>query len=155
MLERSHVTCMRSTNAIFVQTKLFVNKTVGELMFEGYEDPVLQMYSSFEFDEEEEEDAFWMEDEEEESTPTPPRIPMDKFGWFYKVLFKIREFCTQCFVLQRNGTTWSDGDLRMHTGQGDIERLGQIVSWNQNNQTEAFQGKIFFTRVGREPISNL
>ena len=84
MLERSHVTCMRSPNAIVVQTKLFVNKTVGELMFEGYEDPVLQMYSSFEFDEEEEEDAFWMEDEEE-STPSPPKIPMDKFGWFYKV----------------------------------------------------------------------
>ena len=56
-------------------------------------------------------------------------------------------------VLQRNGTTWSDGDLRMHTGQGDMERLGQIVSWNQNNQTEAFQGKIFFTRIGREKSS--
>ena len=51
-------------------------------MFEGYEDPVLQIYSSFEFDEEEDEDAFF---EEEETTPAPPKIPMDKFGWFYKV----------------------------------------------------------------------
>ena len=51
-------------------------------MFEGYEDPVLQIYSSFEFDEEEDQDAFF---EEEETTPAPPKIPMDKFGWFYKV----------------------------------------------------------------------
>ena len=57
-------------------------------------------------------------------------------------------------VLQRNGTTWSDGDLRMHTGQGDMERLGQIVSWNQNNQTEAFQGKRGReTHVGREIVN--
>jgi len=105
-----------------IEAKLFVNKTIGELMFEGYEDPVLQIYSSFEFDEEEDQDAFF---EEEETTPAPPKIPMDKFGWFYK----------------RNGTTWSDGDLRMHTGQGDMERLGQIVSWNQNNQTDAFRGR--------------
>ena len=60
-----------------------MNKTIGELMFEGYEDPVLQMYSSFESEDEEDEDAFWMEDEE--STPAPPKIPMDRFGWFYKV----------------------------------------------------------------------
>ena len=105
-------------------------------MFEGYEDPVLQIYSSFEFDEEEDEDAFF---EEEETTPAPPKIPMDKFGWFYKVgLLSKAEFGEWC--LQRNGTTWSDGDLRMHTGQGDMERLGQIVSWNQNNQTDAFRG---------------
>ena len=51
-------------------------------MFEGYEDPVLQMYSTFENEEEEEQEDFWME---EKSTPAPAKIPMDKFGWFYKV----------------------------------------------------------------------
>ena len=105
-------------------------------MFEGYEDPVLQIYSSFEFDEEEDQDAFF---EEEETTPAPPKIPMDKFGWFYKVDLFSKDKSWR-IVLQRNGTTWSDGDLRMHTGQGDMERLGQIVSWNQNNQTDAFRG---------------
>lgn len=59
-----------------------MNKTIGELMFEGYEDPVLQMYSTFENEEEEEQEDFWME---EKSTPAPAKIPMDKFGWFYKV----------------------------------------------------------------------
>ena len=45
----------------------------------------------------------------------------------------------------------------MHTGQGDIERLGQIVSWNQNNQTDAFEGKrgryCQGTHIGREIIN--
>ena len=44
-------------------------------------------------------------------------------------------------ILQRNGTTWADGLLRMHTGQDDIEKLGEIVSWNKSNRTEAFGGK--------------
>ena len=43
-----------------------MNKTVGELMFDGYEDPVMQMGA--------------MTEEESESN-----VPMDKFGWFYKV----------------------------------------------------------------------
>ena len=66
-----------------MQAKLFVNKTIGELMFEGYDDPVLQIYSSFDSEEEDELDSFF--DDEEGTTPVPAKIPMDKFGWFYKV----------------------------------------------------------------------
>jgi len=88
-----------------IEATLFINKTVGELLFDGYDDPVLEIGSSF--------------DEEEK------KIPMEKFGWFYK----------------RNGTTWSDGLLRMHTGKDDINKLGEIVSWNKSNRTEAFRGK--------------
>ena len=29
----------------------------------------------------------------------------------------------------------------MHTGQGDIQRLGQIVAWNRSNRTSAFEGE--------------
>ena len=35
----------------------------------------------------------------------------------------------------------------MHTGQGDMERLGQIVAWNQNNQTDAFHGELMRRRA--------
>ena len=59
-----------------------MNKTIGELMFEGYDDPVLQIYSSFDSEEEDELDSFF--DDEEGTTPVPAKIPMDKFGWFYK-----------------------------------------------------------------------
>merc|ERR1719153_1305874 len=62
-------------------------------------------------DDEGEEDVEQMED--------PFSLTMDKFGYFYK----------------RNGTTWADGELRMHTGQGSIQRLGQIVSWNRSNRS--------------------
>lgn len=66
----------------FFQAQLFVNKTIGELLFDGYEDPVLQIASL----NEEEEDEFDMFGEEEEiNEPEPFTIPMDKFGWFYKV----------------------------------------------------------------------
>jgi len=88
-----------------VEATLFINKTIGELLFDGYEDPVLEIGASF--------------DEEEK------KLPMEKFGWFYK----------------RNGTTWADGQLRMHTGQGDIDRLGEIITWNKSNRTDAFKGK--------------
>lgn len=53
------------------------------------------------------------------------KVPMDKFGWFYK----------------RNGTSWSDGDLLMETGTTDVNHLGRIVTWNGNNRTEAYEGK--------------
>ena len=101
-------------------------------MFEGYEDPVLQIYSSFEFDEEEDQDAFF---EEEETTPAPPKIPMDKFGWFYKVgLFqKIRAgelFCRGTGQHGRTGTfgctpareTWRGWD-RLSPGTKTIKLM--------------------------------
>lgn len=43
----------------------FVNQTVGELLFDGYEDPILSMGNMF-------------------ASPKVD-IPLDKFGWFYKV----------------------------------------------------------------------
>jgi len=46
-----------------VGVELFVNKTVGELLFDGYEDTLLAI-------------AEW--------AGTESKIPMDKFAWFYK-----------------------------------------------------------------------
>ena len=48
-----------------MEATLFVNKTVGELLFDGYEDEVLNMGTEMEM----------MEDDGN----------MDKFGWFYNV----------------------------------------------------------------------
>jgi len=88
-----------------VEAKLFINRTVGELLFTGYEDPILEIGAAF---------------TEDERT-----MPIERFGWFYK----------------RNGTSWADGTLRMHTGEGDIGRLGDIVTWNGKERTEAFPGE--------------
>ena len=43
-------------------------------------------------------------------------------------------------MYQRNGTSWADGQLRMHTGAGDIDRLGEIITHNGANTTHAYPG---------------
>ena len=55
-----------------LEATLFVKKTVGELLFDGYEDEVLEMGTEMEM----------MEDD----------ANMDKFGWFYNVSI-------QCIIL--------------------------------------------------------
>ena len=49
-----------------LEAKVFINRTVGELLFEGYEDPLLSL-------------ADWVGDE------IGTVMPTDRFGWFYKV----------------------------------------------------------------------
>ena len=44
------------------------------------------------------------------------------------------------FIFKRNGTTWADGEIEMRTGQDDIDALGEIVSWNHANTTQAYEG---------------
>ena len=44
-------------------------------------------------------------------------------------------------ALQRNGTSWSDGEIEMRTGEGNIDSLGQIVSWNKRTSTDAYEGE--------------
>jgi len=92
-----------------IEARIFVKKSIGELLFDGYEDTVMEIGSSF-----------GEEDDEDDAN----KVPMDKFGWFYK----------------RNGTTWSDGDLSMHTGVGDMDLLGSIASWNKKTRSEAYPG---------------
>ena len=83
-----------------MQARIFVNKTIGELLFDGYEDAVMKMADSFdnyEAEEYEAYDEFEFEEYAEESGDSDDEIvksdkkeksqvPMDKFGWFYKVL---------------------------------------------------------------------
>ena len=67
------------------QARIFVKKTIGELLFDGYEDTVMDIGSSLDS----EDDYFEEEDEVEEGDPN--KVPMDKFGWFYKVGSKSRK----------------------------------------------------------------
>ena len=54
-----------------IEATIFVKKTVKELLFEGYEDTVMHIGSTFGDN----------DDDEDESE----NILLDKFGWFYKV----------------------------------------------------------------------
>jgi len=102
-----------------IQARIFVKRTIGELLFDGYEDTVMEIGTSLDS----EDDYFGEEEYGEEEDEG--KVTLDKFGWFYK----------------RNGTSWSDGDLSMHTGSDDISLLGSIVSWNRKNRTDAFPGE--------------
>jgi len=156
-----------------IQATIFVRRTIAELLFDGYDDVVMDIGSSFNKKEDEDEygnedmygfgededdddnfgfgdddsDGFGFDDEEydgfgfadeeysdesgeskeeekEQNGKESEKVPMDKFGWFYK----------------RNGTSWSDGDLLMETGTTDVNRLGRIVSWNGQRKTDAYEG---------------
>ena len=110
-----------------LEAKIFVKKTVGQLLFEGYEDDVMELGSSMNNEDEYTEEDFFgdgYDSEEEDHEPAEDSL-QDKFGWFYK----------------RNGTSWSDGFVKMHTGSGDISRLGEILEWNNNKRVDAFPGE--------------
>ena len=55
-------------------------------------------------------------------------------------------------ALQRNGTSWSDGDIEMRTGEGDLAGLGQIVSWNNQTRTEAYEAECSAVRGSSEGL---
>ena len=52
-----------------MEAEIFVRKTVGELLFEGYEDKIIDIGSAL--------------------GHGPGDVVLDKFGWFYKVIVNI------------------------------------------------------------------
>lgn len=56
---------------LLASSKIYINKTAGELLFEGYSDQIISMGSLMASDDFE----------------VPP---FDKFGWFYMVILFIR-----------------------------------------------------------------
>jgi len=104
-----------------IGARIFVTRSIAELLFDGYEDTVMEIGSSLDS----EDDYFDDEEYEMEVEEDTNKIPMDKFGWFYK----------------RNGTSWSDGDLAMHTGAQEMSLLGRIASWNRQSRTDAYPGE--------------
>jgi len=88
------------------KNKLFVTKTVREIIFDGYHDPL--------FDH--------VEDIEQWFPFIKKFIPegtiMDKFAFFYG----------------RNGTDWTDGVWNMFTGAGNTNKMGKVYSWNYSSR---------------------
>lgn len=83
-----------------IKEKLFITKSVGEIIFDGYHDPM--------FD--------GIEDIKSllPSGVVPEGAIMDKFAFFYG----------------RNGTDWTDGVWNMHTGAEDNTLVGKVHTWN-------------------------
>jgi len=120
-----------------LEAEIFVKKTIKELLFEGYEDTVMLLGSSFGDSTSEDDFDYYEKDTEDDiEEDVTENVIHDKFGWFYK----------------RNGTTWSDGDLEMRTGEENIERLGEIVSWNNDSKTDAYDGECGRVRGSSEGL---
>ncbi|KAI1309004.1 Protein croquemort [Halotydeus destructor] len=90
-----------SEMANYTDSTLFQSHSVRELLFEGYQDDLI----------------------DEAAQMGGFKIPFDKFAWFYG----------------RNGTS-SDGLYTIHTGQDDLDKMGQMYTWN-NSSRLAYPGE--------------
>ncbi|CAB0020602.1 unnamed protein product [Nesidiocoris tenuis] len=102
-------------------TKVYVKKPVGELLFDGYSDPLLETASKL--------PAF-----------SGLEVPFDKFGWFYMVsIFRVLQGKTR-ILRTRNGSTEFDGLFNMDTGENGVEEFGILRRWNYYNSTGFYDG---------------
>ena len=97
----------------FIDEKLFVKKSVGEIIFEGYEDPLLSWTESL---------KDMLIDME---LPFPVDTENDKFAIFYK----------------RNMSTYIDGVFNLFTGRTDDQMANQMYAWNYTSQLPYFPDK--------------
>ena len=69
-----------------LEAEIFVKKTVKELLFEGYEDTVMLLGSSFGDSTSEDDFDYYEKDTEDDiEEDVTENVIHDKFGWFYKV----------------------------------------------------------------------
>lgn len=109
---RNKPSLLGSLNVFFrlMHEKLFVTTTVGQILFDGFSDPIL--------------DATHMGGGISMPSFLPPGLAVyDKFGWFYK----------------RNLSLTYDGLFNMHTGHDTLDNLGKIDWWNYGNETDFFE----------------
>lgn len=104
---------------------LFITKNVGELLYDGYEDPfltylkeadspifryLLKIYGTYIL--QLQRLHFFLS------------VPFDKFGWF----------------VDRNGSWSYDGNFNMNTGEVDITTMGKLNKWNDESTTKFYSG---------------
>merc|ERR1719158_1789223 len=95
-----------------IKEKLFITKTVNEILFSGFHDPI--------FDKLEELIKFIPQIKK----MIPPGSVTDKFAFFYN----------------RNGTDYIDGVWNMFTGAGDNSKMGQVNTWNYTTNPGYWKG---------------
>lgn len=107
-------------------SELFITKTVGELLFDGYSDKLLNLSQYV---------SEWLNI----SIPDD-----DKFGWFYEVTLMHACYSSNCAIhalvvihidSQRNNSVSYDGVFSVFTGEDDISKLYEMDMWNFTRQT--------------------
>lgn len=106
--------------------KVHVTKTAIEWLFDGFEDPLINLAKG-------------------NPLLTDSDIPpFDRFGWFYMVI-NVSEnisflILTRLKCLQRNNTNFLLGDFNANTGVDNINQIGQIRTWNHVSKTKYYEG---------------
>ncbi|XP_064080513.1 protein croquemort-like [Macrobrachium nipponense] len=109
-----------SLNVLFKEhaEQAVVKSTVGELVFTGFEDPVLDWIQK-EIIAEDGKLHRWLP-----FLNLPPGLSdYDRFGWFY----------------MRNMSLYYDGIFNMMTGTDDLKNIGKIDMWNYTRETTFFE----------------
>ena len=91
--------------------KLFITKPVKEILFDGYEDPILSLLYTI-------------------------LDPLSKFGIKIPGLTS-----RLGLFFGRNNTWYSDGITNIHTGVNSLNQLGQIASFNHSKTYPYFKGE--------------
>ncbi|XP_076053206.1 protein croquemort-like [Oratosquilla oratoria] len=100
-----------------IDEKIIVNKTMMEVMFSGFQDPLLDMVQeSIVWDNGTFHNQSWVNE-----LPNG-LLDYDKFGWFYN----------------RNESKYYDGWFNMYTGEDSIDNVGKIDLWNDSRKTPFF-----------------
>ncbi|XP_049547847.1 protein croquemort-like isoform X1 [Anopheles darlingi] len=93
-------------------TSPFYDVPVREMIFDGYDDPLLRSL------------LLLLEQIPEDQRPSIKLPPYDKFGWFYG----------------RNGSETYDGTFQVGTGADHVQNTGVMRLWNGANRTEYYPG---------------
>ena len=105
--------------------KVHVTKNASEWLFDGYEDPLINLAKGNPLLDE---------------TEIPP---FDRFGWFYMVKYFVSNFLYFNYqdILQRNNSNSLLGDFNANTGVDNIKEIGQIRTWNHVPKSNYYEGK--------------
>ncbi|XP_063702925.1 protein croquemort-like [Culicoides brevitarsis] len=93
------------------KAEMFTTAKVGEWLFDGFEDGILEWVKELE--------------EEGELPPNIPEIPYERFGWFHL----------------KNESSTTDGRFQIYTGKDDIKKLGMFKTWNGKETLGIMKGE--------------
>lgn len=111
LITRQSFALKLAIDALFIEqnTQLFIKKTARELIFDGYNDPILEFLKN-------------MKHLLPINLPIP-EIPFTKFGWF----------------AERNNSADYDGRFTIFTGADDINKLGLMNLWNHQKKSPFYR----------------
>lgn len=103
-----------------IDEKLTVVKPVHEILFDGYEDPLLSLLHT------------------KDTTENTTDSVNQNLGELADVLKKIAIYDKMAWFYKRNNSDYYDGEFNMYTGEDTLANIGLIDWWNKTRETTYF-----------------